>query len=111
SWRCWAQESQTEKERVQQVLRQTVQEREASRRAALTNETFRTDPKFVEMETRYVEGKMSAKQFRKFLQEYQPPLKPAPLVTNSPALNQALDILRKHDPNSTNATPVAPVQP
>jgi hypothetical protein len=100
----WAQDPAAEKKRVQEVLRQTVaeKEREAARRAALTNQTFRSDPHFAEMERRYVEGEITARAFRKYLQDYQPVLAPAPLVTNTPALTDALALLRQHDPAKPN---------
>lgn len=65
-------------------------------------------PKLAEMERLYLDGKISAREFQKFLQTYQPEPKVTPTATPTNDVHaRALEVLRKTTPNAA-ANPQGP---
>jgi hypothetical protein len=79
-----------------EMLRQTINEVERRRAGALptsTNAPARARPTFAEVEQQYLLGKMTARQFQRYLQEHD--LEPPKTTTGTNTDALALQILRK----------------
>jgi hypothetical protein len=96
------QQTNDPQQKALELLRQMTSERERRRGAAVSEPKIsepksapaKTEPTFAEIEQQYLQGKISARQFQKYLQDHNISLPPkTALPTDTDAL--ALEILRR----------------
>ena len=101
----FAQDSTEERQRkALEVLRRTIDEQQKGGKVVPPSRTAppsHREPTFAEIERQYLEGKISAKQFQKYLQDHKIERVPVSLPTNSAAQTRGPEVVRKEAPKTT----------
>ncbi len=104
-----------DEQRALEILRQTVNHREQKNlelgriENQIPPEAFTNGQIFAVMERRYLDGKITAKQFQRFLRETPVPVIRDPAIADTPEQEKALEVLRGQSSESPPGNPPPPV--